>query len=586
MIPEVRFSRGVISVGLVLLVAAVFGQVAGHDFVNLDDGEYVYANPDVLRGLTPATVAWAFTTGHAANWHPLTWLSHALDVTLFGAWAGGHHLTSVALHAANAVLLFLVLSGMTAAAWRSALVAALFAVHPLHVEAVAWVSERKEVLSTLFGLLALGAYHRYSERPGPARMFVVALLLALSLLSKPMWVTLPFVLLLLDYWPLARRETAGRLVVEKLPLFALSALSSGLTWFVQSRAGAVASGAFPFSERALNTPIGIVAYLQQALWPAGLAVFYPHPGSLHQVVSRVSAALALGAVSLLLLAAFATRRRRPYVCIGLLWYLGTLVPVIGLVQVGLQARADRYTYVPLIGIFVAVAWALGEAIVVPRMRRAVCGTASAIVVALAIVAFRQASLWRDGSVLYRHAITLTAGNWLAWNNLGTTLLDKGEPREALWAFENAVRVIPDYAEAWYNAGVALGQMGEAERALAAYREALRLDPANADAWVNLGVLLTNRGGAREALPAFEQAARIRPDSAFAWYNAGVALAEIGETERAIAAYRESLRLDEGNADAWARLGLLFRAAGRAQDAEACFRRTLALRSRDTGPPAH
>lgn len=565
-----------IGLGLVLLVAAVYGQVSGHAFINFDDSEYVYANPDVLQGLTPATIRWAFTTGHAANWHPLTWLSHALDVTLFGTWPGGHHLTNVVIDAANAVLLFLVLRAMTGALWRSAFAAALFAVHPLHVEVVAWVSERKELLGTLFGLLAIGAYHRYSLRPSAARMAAVAAFLALSLLSKPMWVTLPFVLLLLDLWPLARPESPARLLVEKLPLFCLSTLSCLVTWLAQSRSGAMAS-AFPLSERALNAPLAILAYLRQAVWPTGLAVFYPHPGSLHEHVSRPAAGLALVCVGLLAIGAVAARRFRPYAAVGALWFLGTLVPVIGLVQVGLQSRADRYTYVPLIGLFVLGAWSLGElAGALPRSKAWLAGTAGAILVALALLAHRQAAFWHDGEPLYRHAIAVTEKNWLAWNNLGTTVLDKGRPAEALASFEAAVRIIPDYAEAWYNAGVALGQMAQAQRALAAYRESLRLDSSNHDAWVNLGVLL-GQNDPQEALRAFERAVRIRPDSAFAWYNAGVALARLGESNRAIAAHREAVRLDPSNAEAWLNLGLLHRTAGRAEDAAICFRRAWALR---------
>lgn len=481
-----------VSLGILLLVAAVFGQAGGFRFVNFDDGEYVYANPNLLGGLTPRTLAWAFTTGYAANWHPLTWLSHALDVTLFGGWAGGHHLTSVAIHGTNAVLLFLVLRAMTSALWRSALVAALFAIHPLHVEAVAWVSERKELLGALFGILAVGAYHRYARRPSPARMAAVAALFALSLLAKPMWVTLPCVLLLLDRWPLARHEPLRRLAIEKLPLLALSAASCAATWFVQSRSGAVASG-FPLAERALNAPIAVLSYLRQTLWPSGLAVFYPHPASVGQAVPRASAALALAALASLAVAAVAMRRRRPYVGVGLLWFLGTLVPVIGLVQVGSQSRADRYTYLPLVGIFVAVAWLLGDwAAARPGRRAGLAGVAATLLLALAAAAHRQASVWRDGGRLYGHAIGATQDNWLAWNNLGMTQLDGGDLEAAIEAFGNAARIKPDYADAWYNAGVALTRLGEPERAAAAYREALRLDPSNADATANLALLRRHR----------------------------------------------------------------------------------------------
>ncbi len=512
MIPEVPFSRGVISVGLVLLVASVFGQVAGHDFVDLDDGEYVYTNPAVLRGLSTETVAWAFTTSHAANWHPLTWLSHALDVTLFGSWPGGHHLTSVALHAANAVLLFLVLHGMTGAFWRSALVGALFAIHPLHVESVAWVAERKDVLSTLFGLLALGAYRRHVERPSAARWLGVLALYALSLLSKPMWVTLPFVLLLLDYWPLARRESPRTLVFEKLPLFALAALSSVATWLAQSGAGALANGlAYPLRERLLNAPIAVAQYLKQTLLPSGLAVFYPHPASVHQGVSMVQATAAVVVLLALTAACVWPERRRPYLAVGWLWFLGMLVPVLGLVQVGSQARADRYTYVPLIGVFIALAWLAGDLHAAwPRARPIVAAACAGIVVALALGAHAQTARWRSPETLYGHALAVTEGNWLAWNNLGMSRLERGELGGAMTAFESAARIKPDYADAWYNAGVALWRQGDHSRAGAAYTEALRLDPENADAWVNLGLTHQAFRQGAEAIRCFRRALEVRP----------------------------------------------------------------------------
>ncbi len=508
----------VIALGLVLLVVFVYGRTVIHPFVDLDDGEYVYENSVVQGGLSWRGIAWAFTTTHAANWHPLTWLSHMADVEMFGLNAGGHHLTSGLIHALNAVLLLLVLRDMTGAVWRSGLVAALFAVHPLHVESVAWVAERKDVLSTFFWLLALMAYARYVRTPGVGRSLGVATALALGLLCKPMLMSLPFVLLLLDYWPLgrlARGAQVPRLVREKLPLFALAALSGVVTYLAQSSKSATASFEdFPFAERASNAVVSSVVYLTKTIWPASLAVYYPHPSTVHEAVPAwqvIAAAAVLGALSWL---ALSQARRRPYLAVGWLWYLVSLVPVIGLVQVGSQALADRYTYVPLVGIFVAGAWGAPDAWQGWRYRRHVLATLGAIVIlALSVAAWIQVGYWSDGVTLYTHAIAVTRKNWLAWNNLGMQHLNSGRFPGALACFMEAARIKPDYADAWYNAGVALGRLQQYPRAIAAYQEALRLDPENADGWANLALAYQATGRSAQAIGAYQRLRAVDPAKA-------------------------------------------------------------------------
>lgn len=496
-----------IVLALAALTIAVYAPVAGFGFVQLDDPAYVTENAQVLRGLTADGMAWAFTTGEAANWHPLTWLSHMLDVQLFGVTPGAHHLVGAGLHLLNTLLLFGLLVRLTGARWRSALVAALFAVHPLHVESVAWVAERKDVLSTLFGLLAMWAYVSYVKTPDWRRYAALLVLYALSLMAKPMLVTLPFLLLLLDWWPLARlqqtatpaapaaRRRKGRpaparpagpgllsrawpLVREKLPLLALAIASSIVTVIVQQRGGAVSTlQTFPFGLRLQNAVVSVVAYLGSALWPRGLTVLYPFPESVPGW--QVAGALAvLGAVSLI---AYRLSSRQPYVCVGWLWYLVMLVPVAGLVQVGLQARADRYTYLPLTGIFIMVAWG-GAALVErrPVLRAVAAGTAAAAVAACAVAAWTQVGFWTDNVTLFTRAtmITLNVDEFEAHMSLGTSLGNQGRIDEARQHFSEAARLRPQSDAAHCSLGLALARTGRLDEASREFIEALRLNPAN------------------------------------------------------------------------------------------------------------
>lgn len=522
----------VICAALAAAALAVFWPVLHHDFVNYDDDVYVTENPKVRAGLTVDGLRWAWTTSHAANWHPLTWISHMLDSEIFGLDPGGHHLTSLILHALNGVLLFLVLSRTTGAMWRSALVAVLFVIHPLHVESVAWVAERKDLLSTSFGLLALLAYARHAESPRPARLTWVFLLLALGLTAKPMLVSFPFVLLLLDYWPLrrSRDESWRRLVIEKLPLFGLAAVSGVVTVAVQRAGGALGSTElYPLGARIPNAIVSCVEYLRKTVWPADLAVFYPHPGSAWEPWRVAVAATLVAAVSVL---AVRLRRQQPWLLTGWLWYLVTLAPVIGLIQVGQQALADRYTYLPLIGVFTGIVWIVPDL----RSRRALAvtaGIAAAVMIAtLGVAARAQVGHWRDSVALFRHALEVTENNHIAHNSLG----------------------------------VALSRLGREPEAMEHYREALRVRPGDADAHYNLGLSLAEQGRTDEALEHFLSAARSRPGFVKAHYNCGTLLAERGQWEQAVAHLRKVVEFDPGYAEAHYNLGAALYFRGRYAEA--------------------
>jgi len=486
---------------LVAIIFTVFRQTLHYRFVSYDDGKYVYENTQVTKGLTLKGIAQAFTHGSYDNWDPLTTISHMLDCQLYGLNAGGHHLTNVLLHTAAVILLFLVLRRMTGFLWRSAFVAAVFAVHPLRVESVAWVTERKDVLSGVFFMLTIGAYVRYVRQPwSPARYGLVLLLFGLGLMSKPMLVTLPLVLLLLDYWPLNRvakvTDTTGttrrdchfpiprRLVLEKLPLLGLAIASGVVTLYAQT--GALLSfEQIPFPLRLENASISYVAYLRQMFWPSGLAVLYPFAvGGVG--VSRV-------VLSLVLLAGISTgvfiMRRRRYLITGWLWYLIMLVPVIGIVQVGMQTRADRYTYLPQIGLYVLLTWAVTDLCAGWRHRRVVLGVcATIILVALILCARVQSSYWRNSESLWIHTLACTSDNAVAHNNLGNILLEKGSVDEAIAHYQKVLEIKPDSAEAYYNLGNVLFKKGSVNEAIVLYQKALQIKPdfagaQNSLAWV-------------------------------------------------------------------------------------------------------
>jgi tetratricopeptide (TPR) repeat protein len=575
------WTDALIILGLAAGTLAVYGRAREAEFLNFDDPLYVSQNEHVLSGLGIANFAWAFTTFAAANWHPLTWLSLQLDATLFGTGPAGFHVVNVALHAANAILVFLCLRRLTAARWPSALVAGLFAWHPLHVESVSWISERKDVLSTLFGLLALLAYARYVEKPSCQRYLAVTTAFALSLLAKPMLVTLPCLLLLLDYWPLERwpgqpaAVSFRRLVLEKLPLLALAGVSSAITLTAQHLGGAVQSlNGASVAPRIANALASYVAYLGQTMWPAELGTFYPYQqrGLFEPHVLGATAVLA--AVSGLVLAAL---RARPYLAVGWFWYVGTLVPVIGLVQVGLQSRADRYTYFPLLGIFVALAWAAADVARRGRLAQAVIGLGAIVALSGSAVAARvQVGHWRTSESIWRQTLRVTGPNDNAWVNLGSALTLKGRSVEALACFDHALTVNSRNAKAFYNRGLLLMRDGQPERAGRDFEAAVAADLGDALAHANLGIFLARQGDRGGAICQYEEAIRLDPDVLPARANLGMELLEDGRLEEARDQLAEAAQRHPRAAQAHFGLGVVYTMLGRYDDAAAALGKSVRL----------
>jgi protein O-mannosyl-transferase len=568
--PSLNISLDIwICVLLLLATLAVYAQVRDHAFLNIDDPAYVTLNKHVSAGFTRDSIAWAFTSTADANWFPLTWLSLMLDAQLFGLSPASFHLTSVFVHILSTLLLFIFLKCATNARWPSAFVAFLFALHPLHVESVAWVAERKDVLSGFFFFSTLCAYLLYARRPGPLRYSLVFLLLCLGLMSKPMLVTLPFVLLLLDFWPLNRARSDARfplsLIVEKLPLFALSVISSWVTWFAQSNGGAVAPfDKYPFGLRLENAIVAYAVYIAKTLWPSNLAVLYPYPAlPLWQVAFG---ALILAALSLAALLAW---RRRPYLAVGWLWYLGTLVPVIGLVQVGSQSRADRYMYLPLVGLAIMLAWTLDDLVRHrPQVKRTVAALAAIACTACLTLTWLQIQNWKDSETILLQALAVTHDNAFAHINLAQLYLDQGRFQEALSHSQTAVRLVPDSAEAHMNLAGAFGNTGNPAASEEHYRQALRLQPKSLNAHSWLGVALMQQGRTAESLREEQIAVQLAPESSIARDNLGRLLVSLGRIDEAIPQYTEAVRLEPDDPELHCHFGI---ALGNAQKIDEAIR---------------
>jgi protein O-mannosyl-transferase len=511
-----------ICIALAALTWLVFGQTLWHDFINYDDPRYVYENTKITDGLSISGIAWAFTHIHSMNWHPLTTISHMLDCQLYGLRAGWHHFTNVLLHTIAAILLFTALERMTGAFWRSAFVAAVFAIHPLRVESVAWIAERKDVLSGVFFMLTLLAYLCYSRSPRITRYLVLAFVLACGLMSKPMLVTLPFVLLLLDYWPLDRiKGQVGKRILEKIPLIALSAASSIATFLAQK--GAVGwTEELPIMERINNAVVSYVLYIWQMLWPVNLAVFYPHPENRLRLWEIISSLLLLSCVTAV---AITLRKQRPYLITGWLWYLGMLVPVIGLVQVGWQGRADRYTYLPQIGLYIALTWVVADLTRLGRHRRTILSATGLLtIVLLSWGAWVQTAYWRDSETLFNHALAVTTNNDVAENNLGIVYLRQGNVDQAIALLQAAVDLRPDNSPAHENLAKALLQKGKVSDALIHYRKLLELQPDNIEVHNIVGTVLIQQGRPMEAIDEWQKVLIIQPDNGNAMSNLAWVLA--------------------------------------------------------------
>jgi tetratricopeptide (TPR) repeat protein len=548
-------ARWLVALALLGLVAAVFHPVREHEFSRYDDDVYITGNPYLRSGLTTENVVRAFSEPYFANWIPLTSISYQLDYEFYGLEPAGFLLTNVLLHALSTLLLFAALVRMTRATWPSAFVAAVFAVHPLHVESVAWAAERKDALAGVFWMLGMLAWARYAERPSLGAYGSVALCLAFGLLAKPVVVTLPFALLLLDYWPLRRLAPAGaaapwpldrarftRAVLEKLPLLALVAAVSAVTLVVQRQTGAVAdAGQLSLDQRLANAAVSYVVYVAKSVWPSGLAVFYPHPGG------GLPAWQVAGSAALLaLFSGFALRwaRTRPYLAVGWFWYLGTLVPVIGLVQVGYQARADRYMYLPLVGLAIAVAWSAADLAWLRRgSRQLLAAAAAAAIAGLAFAAWQQVKTWRDPATLFERAIAVTENNFIAHKNLADELLRRGRADEAEFHYREALRIQPDWSEArlgWADLLLAQGRVGEA---LGRVEEELQRNPDDTQAAGRYGLALLRVGRFAAARGALERA--LADYAVAAELHAGMALAtwQLGDLASAVHHGREALRLD-------------------------------------------
>lgn len=556
--------RMTISLLLLLTIAVAFGHVLHHDFVLYDDGLYITDNLQVQSGITWKGISWAFTSTHASNWHPITWLSHMLDCQIYGLSPYGHHLTNLILHLANTILLFLVLNRATGGLWRSAFVAALFGLHPLHVESVAWVAERKDVLSTFFWMLTMWFYVRYVASPRLASYVLVVFFMALGLMAKPMLVTLPFVLLLMDFWPLRRLAVVPedntfdskngesktknknkaqilRLFVEKVPLLVLAAVSSVITIAAQQSGKAFAPlHALSLKIRVANALVSYVKYIAKMLWPQDLACLYTYPYNGLPAWQVAGAAVLLLSVSGL---AIRAARRFPYVPAGWFWYLGTLIPVIGLVQVGSQSMADRYTYVPLIGLFIVISWGVAEFVQSWRYGKAVLAVAAGIALSgLAILTWLQVGCWRNSTTLFQHTLRVSPDSAIVQNNLGFALAQQGRLKVAVSHYREALRIEPYYLKARFNLGFALGKLGRLDEAIDHFSRLLHVKPDFAEAHYNLAVALSQENRLEEAIEHLRDAIRVEPDYAEAHNELGVLLARGGKMQEAIVHFSKALEV--------------------------------------------
>ena len=571
---------------LILATIAVYLRVFGNGYV-FDDTRYILENPHVQQGISLSSIKWAFTSTLCSNWHPLTWLSMMLDWVLFGMKPWGYHLTNLLIHIANTILLLLLLNRLTGSFWRSSFVAALFALHPLRVESVAWAAERKDVLSTFFAFTAIWAYVRYAEKPSFLRYSLVFLLFALGLMAKPMLVTLPIILLLMDYWPLRRFPVSQKprtkhqapstkhqapstkhLVLEKIPLLILSAGSSFMTYFAQRQGGAVMDLArYSLGARLGNALVSYVRYIGKMFWPGGLAAYYPYnPIPTWEIAG---ACLILAAISI---GVFKARKSRPYLAWGWLWYIITLIPVIGIVQVGGQSMADRYTYIPLIGLFVMIVWSI------ERLDKKTLAPIGALILgALMIGTWHQVGYWKSDLILFEHAAAVTKNNTVALCDVGLMLAREGKLKESFGQLSKALEIDPDCFDAHVNIANTLILMGRKDEALDHYRKALEIRPRNPKAMLGMANLLVAREGLDAAIARYEDILRAGPNDADTHYNLGLALHAKGEDEEAASHFRQAVEIRPRFAEAYFQLGSILAGQGYPDEAIAQFREAIGIK---------
>ena len=551
---------------LIVASLAAYGRILNNEFVNLDDNQYITENSHIKSGINPESIIWALTTVTAANWHPLTWLAHMLDWILFKDFAGGHHLISLLLHIGTALLLFFFFHRMTRNLWSSAFVAALFALHPLRVESVAWAAERKDVLSMFCGLAALSAYALYAEKNQLSRYFLCLIFFALSLLAKPMLVTLPFIFLLLDYWPLGRWQKEisaplsrghliGRLLGEKIPFLFLTIISSIVTLWAQNKSGFLASMTqVPFPARLANAIISYVTYLEKTFWPVDLAVFYPYQYSFPFWKILVSCFTLIGITIIVIYAI----KKLPFLFVGWFWYLGTLLPVIGLVQVGSQSMADRYTYLPSIGIALMLVWGIPLLIKRTEIRQKVLFPAGLVILSiLAVLTWQQCGYWKNNYVLFNHALNVTKDNYLAYNSLGGAYSELGLQQRALDYFNEAIRLNPNYAILYYNRGNSYIKIGQYRMAIGDYSKAIGLNCDDEDTYNNRGIAYDKLGQYELAIADYGKAIHLNPNYSDVYINRGIAYCNFGQPQRAIENFDEAIRLNQTDIDAYKNRGIAY-----------------------------
>ncbi len=599
----------IVVIVLIVITLAVFWRTGENDFINYDDSDYVYENSHVKTGLNLDNIRWALTTTHAANWHPITWLSHMADCQIYGLNTKGHHLTSVTLHILNSVLLFLILRRMTGAFWNSVFVSFLFALHPLHVESVAWIAERKDVLSTFFFMLTLMAYNRYVMQPGLRRYLLVFITFAMGLMTKPMLVTLPFVLVLLDYWPLRRnlnnnsvstsdntshKLSSLRLIIEKIPFMVLSIASCIVTLYVQNAGDAVSDlQSVRFILRIENAILAYSWYIEKTIIPLNLTVFYPFTSNM-AMWKIIVATLLLGGISLIV---YLKKNSSPFLVLGWLWFVCTLVPVIGLVKVGSQAMADRYSYIPIIGLFIMMTWSISQIILHFRCNKIIVTcTAVVVLMILSVLSWQQTCYWKNSITLYEHTLKYTHDNHIAHNNMGAALETEGKLKEATNHYGEAIRIKPyitkyhdnlgfilmrqgkfeesvvqfletlkrepNNAMAHYNVGLSLAKLTRLDEAENQYNMALKLEPNNDTFHDSLGLVLDQKGKSNEAIRHFKEALLIKPDNANVHYNYGVALANQARLPEAISHFREALRITPNDASVYNIMGAILADQGK------------------------